>query len=446
MGFLESAGRSGAIGRFGDTMFQNALAVSENQRQNEAMAMQAQEMATKQKLIDAKLAEEERKNRPKLLSELVGAGTEKGKPNFMKLWSEAAKIYGKKITLPDGKEDYTVTENDIPNIQKHLETQKDLHPQVMWAQYQDNLLSLQTREKERAKIKTAPELQAFDEETERMKVENAGILTEFGRGAEEKASASKRSLVKVMGPGGNPVFMSQDDAEGQEAWTPPSAPAERKVSVNALTPEENEALTRAIDDKRLNPNKVNSRTAKIYAQMEMNTPGMSFAGQAADIEANTGSLKNQQKIRDMMASFVLNMNAQIKRMSTIIHDVTRLDTRLANVPIRNWAMTVKGSAAESIVSMYLTEISNEIGKLSTGSAASVAELSEGAQKKWDKIHDPNLSAKDLLRLLEETRHAGNLRIKSVDNVIASTRKELKGKTPGPAPIGGGGSDPLGLGL
>jgi hypothetical protein len=134
MGFLESAGRSGAIGRFGDTMFQNALAIGESQRKDELTAMQIQKMDTEQKLINSKIAEEERKNRPKLLSELVGTGSEKGKPNTMKLWSDAAKIYGKKIMLPDGREDYTVTENDIPNIQKYLETQKNLHPHKIWNQ------------------------------------------------------------------------------------------------------------------------------------------------------------------------------------------------------------------------------------------------------------------------------------------------------------------------
>ena len=193
-----------------------------------------------------------------------------------------------------------------------------------------------------------------------------------------------------------------------------------------LTPEELAAITRAIDEKRLNPNKVNSRTAKVYAGMELEKPGMSFSGKAADIEADSKSLGNQQKIRDMMASFVSNMNSQIIRMGEITQDLARTDARLLNVPIRQLGMRVKGSAIESKVTMYLTEISNEIGKLSTGSAASVAELSLGAQQKWDKIHDPNLSVRDLMSLLKETQHAGNLRMKSVDDTISKTKGRLEG--------------------
>lgn len=170
-------------------------------------------------------------------------------------------------------------------------------------------------------------------------------------------------------------------------------------------------------------------------------PGMDPAT-SAEYSANKKSTENQTKIRDMMQSYVKNMNAQIDRLGVILDDVTRVDARLANVPIRKWAMTVKGSAAESKVSMYLTEISNEIGKLSTGSAASVQELSQEAQKKWDKIHDPNLNIKDLLSLLRETKHAGDLRMKSIDDSLGETKGRMRTKGSG----GANTSDPLGLGL
>jgi hypothetical protein len=169
------------------------------------------------------------------------------------------------------------------------------------------------------------------------------------------------------------------------------------------------------------------------------------AARAASFRASQSSLGNAQKIYDMMDSYVRNMNAQVDRMGTILKDVTRLDARLANVPIRKWAMTVKGSAAESKVSMYTTEISNEIGKLSTGSAASVQELSQSAQQKWDKIHDPNLSATQLIDLLNETKHAGKLRMDTAMEVIETIQGRIERGGPGGGG-GGGGKDPLGLGL
>jgi hypothetical protein len=169
------------------------------------------------------------------------------------------------------------------------------------------------------------------------------------------------------------------------------------------------------------------------------------AARKANIQADSSSLRNAKKIYDMMDSYVRNMNAQVDRMDVILQDVTRLEPRLLNVPIRKWAMSVKGTAAESKVSMYTTEISNEIGKLSTGSAASVQELSQTAQQKWDKIHDPNLNVRELMSLLKETKHAGTLRMTTAKEVIDAIGGRIRGGGEGGG--GGGGSkDPLGLGL
>jgi hypothetical protein len=127
MGLLESIGRSGAVGQFGQNMFNNALQYGQ-------FSQQSQESQMRQKIMDQKLAEQERMNRPVLLSELVGKGTEKGRPNFMKVFADAAKLAGaKRIILPDGSEDYTLAQADLPAVQKFMEMQKDMHPQLQWA-------------------------------------------------------------------------------------------------------------------------------------------------------------------------------------------------------------------------------------------------------------------------------------------------------------------------
>ena len=75
--------------------------------------------------------------------------------------------------------------------------------------------------------------------------------------------------------------------------------------------------------------------------------------------------------------------------------------------------------------MYLKEISNEIGKLASGSTASVAELSVGAQEKWDAIHDPAMPVKEMLDLLEETKAAASYRIDSVQRQMSKTRERMR---------------------
>lgn len=210
MGLLESIGRSGAVGQFGQNMLNNALQYGQ-------FSQQSQESQMRQKIMDQKLAEQERMNRPVLLSELIGKGTEKGRPNFMKVFADAAKLAGaKRIMLPDGSEDYTLAQADLPAVQKFMEMQKDMHPQLQWATYQDNLQMILDLQKQREKAKTPVEQMQIDEQIEAMKAENAGILTEFGKGNGEKGF--------TLSPG-----QKRFDAEGKVIASVEKGPEDTKL-------------------------------------------------------------------------------------------------------------------------------------------------------------------------------------------------------------------------
>ena len=161
------------------------------------------------------------------------------------------------------------------------------------------------------------------------------------------------------------------------------------------------------------------------------------------------SLANQQKIYNMMGSFVRNMDQQISRVKKIGDDlVNRVGTRALDLPLRELKTRFKGSGNEAILEAYTVEISNEIGKLSTGSAASVRELSVDAQERWAKIHDPNLSLGELIKVLDETKHMGAMRMKGAKDEIESTKYTMEEIWQAPsAPIPAGGDspeDPLGI--
>ena len=114
-----------------------------------------------------------------------------------------------------------------------------------------------------------------------------------------------------------------------------------------------------------------------------------------------------------MGSFVDNIGMQVEKVAQLSEDLRTFDTRLLNVPLRMLRGKILGSPLQAKYDMYLTEIESEIGKLATGSAASVAELSQGAQEKWAKIHDKNLSWNDMVKLLDESSHAAKMRVSSV---------------------------------
>jgi len=168
--------------------------------------------------------------------------------------------------------------------------------------------------------------------------------------------------------------------------------------------------------------------------------GRDIVAGRAEQKSLTTSLTTQEKARGMMGGFARNIEKQIDRVSEVGNSlVDRVGVRALDMPMRKLKTSVVGSGNERIVEAYLTEISNEIGKLSTGSQASIAELSVGAQEKWAKIHDPNLSFNELKKILEETRDMARMRIESADEELRATKDKMSGGSTG------GGQPPKGSG-
>ena len=262
MGFLSDVGRSGAVGQAGQGFLNSAIQYGQFARQGEEHEMDMQ-------VKKAKLAEQERLTRPKLLSELVAQGTEKGKPNTMSMFSDVAKKYGiaTKIALPGGGEDYTITQEDLPKVQKLLELEKDLHPQVLWAQFQDNQQAMPELQKQLAKAKNPMEAQGIQDQIEKLKIENSSILTEFGKKGEEDKGFT-------LGPGqirydaqGNPI------ASGGES---DKTPNEVELTRRALSGDkEAQAILNAMQKR-----KVESAAAGAKVMMDAKMEGMSIPGLA----------------------------------------------------------------------------------------------------------------------------------------------------------------------
>ena len=152
-------------------------------------------------------------------------------------------------------------------------------------------------------------------------------------------------------------------------------------------------------------------------------PNFNFNIPRAQAAAIKGSLALQEKTRGMMGGFTRTIDKQVIRTEEIMEDITnRVGLRALDLPIRKLNRGLKGSGHENVIEAYMLEISNEIGKISTGSSASIRELSTQAQERWAKIHDPNLSFRELDKILKETRLMANLRLQSTDEEIQATRR------------------------
>jgi len=79
----------------------------------------------------------------------------------------------------------------------------------------------------------------------------------------------------------------------------------RNPQLGATTPEGQAALTRAVQEGRLDPTRVNSRSAPILAQMELNTPGMNFNRLHADAALQSNATFQQRNMSAEMLPGVL---------------------------------------------------------------------------------------------------------------------------------------------
>lgn len=150
----------------------------------------------------------------------------------------------------------------------------------------------------------------------------------------------------------------------------------------------------------------------------------------ADFKSLDKSLSSQRKNYDAMNGFVINMDKQMERLEEIYSKLPRAQYRLLNVPLVKLRSIAEGSGEEASAAALLIELGNESGKLSTNSAASIRELSEGAQKQWSKIHDNTLSMAELKKVLDTTRQLGHDRLES-------TRKAMEFTAEGIESLGGG---------
>lgn len=163
-------------------------------------------------------------------------------------------------------------------------------------------------------------------------------------------------------------------------------------------------------------------TRKLVLDVE---PDFNFLQPRAIVKSLNSSLLQQQKNRGMMGSFVKNINGQVDKLEARSRDIIkRVGIRALDVPWRELNVRFIGSGHEQVFAAYMKEISAEIAKLAQGSAASIAQLPEENRKEWEKIHDVNLSMKELMIVFNGTREMANVRLQSVDDEIAETIDKL----------------------
>ena len=248
---------------------------------------------------------------------------------------------------------------------------------------------------------------------------------------EEKNNALEASAIRLTGSKAEATEKAKQ-VGGFTEWTPQ---AKQQAFMYNLITKEPPVSTRgmAAGDRKV--------YAKEYSQWQVDSgfkPG-DIALMQSDYRAGDMSLKNMAKQEAPMSAFVGNINKQIDKVQQLYSNNDRTGIRLLDKPIRDLKVLAVGSGDEAVKASYLLEISNEIGKLSSGASGSVQQLSDSAKEDWKKVHDVNLSLGEIMKVVNATRDQANMRMSSwreakqeVRSMLSGIGSQGGGETPGPA--------------
>jgi hypothetical protein len=241
-----------------------------------------------------------------------------------------------------------------------------------------------------------------------------GVRIADAPGVKVKPEGETWSEPKEMNIGGKKALV-QESSTGRVQ--PVIQDRATTINMQAPTQEDVEVMAQLLADGKINTGDISKRGG--------NQQLAAILRRATEINPLLDPRAAQAGTAALASSFVKNMDYQVDRVKALGEELKTFDSRIMNVPLRAVRSKIAGSALQSKYDMYITEIENEIGKLATGSAASISELSVGAQEKWAKIHDKNLSVKDMVSLLEETSKAGKMRMKSVESQLQETKTQMR---------------------
>jgi hypothetical protein len=126
----------------------------------------------------------------------------------------------------------------------------------------------------------------------------------------------------AIAPGApQPVVQQSPQGQAQTALihaeaTNPQAFHPGGSAMAALTPQEQQAITTAVSEGRLDPTRVNSRNAKIFAQTELGAPGTNYNRIHADASLQSNATFQQRAMSvDMLPGLLQNMTQLGKKLN-----------------------------------------------------------------------------------------------------------------------------------
>ena len=168
---------------------------------------------------------------------------------------------------------------------------------------------------------------------------------------------------------------------------------------------------------------ISNRVAELDA--EEGTDFTTTNARKAELKQLDSSLLAQEKRRGAMQSFVQAMDANMDKMGKLAEKMSSYDARFMNIPRRAWQSYVTGSPEKAIFETYLADLSREAAKIASASEASIAGMPVEEAKKFDALHDPNLSLADLLQVMQATTGTAHSRFDTVVDGLNRDRERRR---------------------
>ena len=156
------------------------------------------------------------------------------------------------------------------------------------------------------------------------------------------------------------------------------------------------------------------------------TSGIDAAVEKAKYSANSSALRDLTKREQLVSSFTNRIDANSKVVENLARKYEQTNSRLLNVPI-NALKAQLGSGEWQSLNLALTSLSNEIAKVESGSLG-IAEVSVSQAERMAKIHDPNLSVNDLMKVINTGKELSKTSKQAFKQQKMDLETEMKGKS------------------
>ena len=231
------------------------------------------------------------------------------------------------------------------------------------------------------------------------------------------------------------------DAKGLKAGTPERAKfvadayqklVDKRTHINVtttgaqynLSPEQQNALDKAVTEGRLDPARINSRSAIILANQFTLNPTLDMVSGTADAKTRTAQQAKVGVQLSVLRPFVGMVDKNGEVLKTLADKAIVTNVALANRPI-NWIEQNIGDHPDMAEFLAQVKIFKDEAARVVSNPNLVGVLSDTARKEMENVISGNMPLKSMRRVIERLQADSHNRISSMEDEYSKIRKQDK---------------------